>query len=512
MAVDYVRDKINGCCRATYAFCIKSSPPEPCEEVMELFDQLEMPKNAQHMMYLVFHELKQGTEEDVVEVATEIERSSVAELIFTRRRWCEHILEQIISFGGIEDEDPICWDDFLYILLQFCSCSKVELCQCLFLVIVGHVKSNTSNYLTMEQLVEFYSMYNKCPVTSFNTRAIDFTRLPLRRYYVEDFTELIQRFTPLLNPMIHLQRSLQEFMPSISYWDNHHRTEVICRKITLDFFKMEKTRCYLWGEPPFRESCEMLAPEALGFIAANEAQWKMRTFDLHERTGALTDTGATSKDGKLVAPPGFQYRSLRQFSVWGEQPNPEETEKAMFLGGDDVHMTATGHITTKVDEKEMQAKTGETGEDALPPGSPRAGGPDSPKEGESKKDKKGDKSAAMQASVVGKAQIIDPTANPAALCHLAACTDEELNPPIELLPPKWMKGCSIAPAPRGVYPDRPLPVEEQDLNVTSPSAWGTTGSFNTGISPPAPPPPPSAMASTNRPTSKKGKSQVSFSV
>merc|ERR1711924_557690 len=147
--------------------------------------------------------------------------------------------------------------------------------------------------------------------------------------------------------------------------------------------------------------------------------------------------------------------------------------------------------------------------DALP-GSPR---PDSLKEGEAKKDKKKkDNAAAMQASVVGKAQVMNDPANPAALCHLAACTDEELNPPIELLPPKWMKGCSIAPAPIGVYPDRPLPVEEQDLNVTSPSAWGTTGSFNTGISPPPPPPPPSAMASTNRPTSKKGKSQVSFSV
>merc|ERR1719197_1640502 len=224
------------------------------------------------MMYQVFHELRQSERKEVVKTAVAVKFSSVKNIIPVRKRWCQQLLKSLLELGGCEEEEEVDWDGFLYILLQFCSLSKVELCQTLFLMILKCIDSKKHHYITMEQLVDFYSFYAKCPVTSFNTRAIDFTRLPLRRYYVQDFTELVQRFTVLLNPCIHLQRSLQESLPSVEFWDNHHRSEVIIRKITYDFFQMEKTRCFLWGEPPFRESCDMLAPEALGFMVDNKDQ------------------------------------------------------------------------------------------------------------------------------------------------------------------------------------------------------------------------------------------------
>lgn len=503
--MEYAKETFKEVCRGCYSWCIRSSPIEPCEDVLDLLGSLHMTRRHQLMMYTVFQELRQGEVEEVVQTATEIERSSVAELVFTRRRWVEHILECILDLGGCEEEEPISWDTFLYILLQFCSQSKVELCQTLFLVIQANVKSLHMNYLSMQNLIDFYQQFTKCPVTSFATRGIDFSRLPLRRYYVEDFCELVQRFTNLLNPIIHLQRSLQEFLPSVHFWDNHHRTEVICRKITSDFFKMDKTRCYLWGEPPFRESCEMLAPEALGFVAANDAQWKMRTFDLHERTGCLNDQGATSKDGKLVAPPGFQFRPLRQFSIWGEQPSPEETERAMLAGGDDVYLDAHGHITMAFD-----AFGGK------PSDQPSAGG--APPQGETKKQKK-KREAAMKAATIGKETGQDQYFDPTELCHKAACLDEEFNPPPTDLPPKWMQNCAIAPAPRRLGPDPPLSDEDPRQGSkqfgTFTSGWGTTTSFDTGITPPAPPPPPSQKGTGKGNSSTtgngKGRSQVSFS-
>jgi hypothetical protein len=305
------------------------------------------------------------------------------------------------------------------------------------MIIVRKQKSKVHHYLTMQQLIEFYSFYARCPVTSFNTRAIDFTRFPHRRYYVEDFTEVIQRFTVLLNPIVHLQRSIQEFLPSITFWDNFKRTEVVCRKITQEYFRMAKTRCFLWGEPPFRETCELLAPEALGFEPLNQEQWDLRTYDLHERVGAMGDE-AVSRNG-LVAPPGFQYRSLRQFSVWGEQPSPEETEAMMITSNENTYLTEAGYITKHMDPAHME---GEESPDEAEDGT-------QPKK--KKKGKRGEKVFDPLEEIIGH-----PMQHGQQLGDIAACLDEEYNPPIDILPPSWMKGATIAPAPRKLGPDPPL--------------------------------------------------------
>ena len=38
-----------------------------------------------------------------------------------------------------------------------------------------------------------------------------------------------------------------------------------------DFFLMETGRIFLRGEPPFRETCDMLCPDALGAVPVNQA-------------------------------------------------------------------------------------------------------------------------------------------------------------------------------------------------------------------------------------------------
>lgn len=442
--MDFVRAKCNAVCRAIYAAVVRGSPPEPCDYVQDLFEALMIPKRQQLMMYTVFHDLRQSERSEVVKTAVAVKFKSICSIIPARRRWVENLLQALLNLGGCTEEE-VSWDSFLYILLQFCSLSKVELCQALFLIVLKCLDSRIHHYLTMEQLVEFYSFYAKCPVTSFNTRAIDFTRLPLRRYYVQDFCELVQRFTVLLNPVVHLQRSLQESLPSVEFWDNHNRSEVIVRKVTYDFFLMEKSRCFVWGEPPFRESCEMLAPEALGFLTCNKDQWDLRTFDLHERVGALSEGGSMSKDGKLMAPPGYQYRSLRQYSVWGEQTNPEDTEKMMLEENVNVFISDSGYIHKKAERDLEQGQVTNENEKGEKGGKGKGKG----------KGKIGRKRRAMEALAM-QPQELDPLSDPTSSCLRAACTDEERNPPPEDMPPSWMKAFAVAPAPRFIGADPPL--------------------------------------------------------
>jgi len=459
--MEAVRNKTNALCRMLYAAFVKSSPTEACDEVQELFEALRLTKRHQLMMYQVFHELKQSEVLEVVTTAVTIKQESIYELILERRRWSEDLLKALLQLGGVEEEH-VTADQFLYILLSFCGLSQVELCQALFLMILTKAESKIHHYLTMQQLIDFYSVYAKCPVTSFNTRAIDFSRLPLRRYYVEDFVELVQRFRVLLNPTIHLQRSLQEFLPSVDYWDNAQRSEVVIRKITYDFFVMEKTRCFLWGEPPFRESCDMLAPEALGFEATNKEQWDLRTFDLHERIGAVSEGGSFSKDGKLTAPSGFQYRALRQYSIWGEQPSPEATEEMMLTEQTDTYITSAGYITKSLNV---------------------AGGKEE-KEEVDKNGKKIKKKKKKQAALALGQEELDPLADPASACLRGACLDETFNPPPLDMPPPWMKNCAIAPAPRILAADPPLRTNlpPGPGALTQSAFWNSQNSFmkNTG--------------------------------
>merc|ERR1711937_627604 len=74
-----------------------------------------------------------------------------------------------------------------------------------------------------------------------------------------------QRFGVLLNPAVHLQKECRRGIPSTSFWDKYDHETSYNRKLTIEFFMMKKTHVFLRGEPPLRETCDLLLPTALGY-------------------------------------------------------------------------------------------------------------------------------------------------------------------------------------------------------------------------------------------------------
>lgn len=226
-----------------FSIVTRGQAPEPTQQVVEVLASLKMtPRDLNHL-YRTFHTLQQFQSRTVTPGPDEISEDSLLTLIAVRRYWVKVLLANLVELGGCRD--AISWDAFLYVFLRFCSLSKLELCQCLFYIISKQCKSWTVHYLTSTQLQEFYDFYANCPVQSFSTKSISFTRLPLNRYYMSDFVELVHRFGQLINPLVHLQRSLQQNLPTISFWDDYDRIEVCNRKITLGFFLMTKKKSFM---------------------------------------------------------------------------------------------------------------------------------------------------------------------------------------------------------------------------------------------------------------------------
>lgn len=283
--------------------CTRGSPAEPCEEVQSLLKAYGM--TALHLltMYEAFREVRctdDLPDRGYVEDVSEVEKEDVRKLVSSREEWVVRILDRLLSLGGCVEK--VSWDRFLWILLRFCSLNRVELAQCLFVIIQEETQSPSKHYVTGARMQEFYEFYNDCPVKSFRTQFFDFDNLPLARYYVADFTELTQRYAQLINPIVHLQKEIRKKLPSWDFWEEADQTQAFSRKVTYDFFLMKSGRVHLRGDPPFRESCDMLVPDALGGVPINSEHWIRRTArDSHPQ-------------------------GLRQLSVWGEQPLPETVE------------------------------------------------------------------------------------------------------------------------------------------------------------------------------------------
>ena len=81
-------------------------------------------------------------------------------------------LKRLAGFAGCYD--GMGWDEFLYTFLKFCSLSKVELCQCMYFLILKDVESQREHFLTWEQLDKYYSVYQECPIRTFCKGLIKF--------------------------------------------------------------------------------------------------------------------------------------------------------------------------------------------------------------------------------------------------------------------------------------------------------------------------------------------------
>lgn len=167
--------------------------------------------------------------------------ASIAAIIPRRRQWVSKIIKYLFKFAGYHE--TVSWDGFLFVLLQFCTVSKVEMCQVMFFIIALEMKSWTVHYLTSTQLDEFYSFYNHCPVKSFDV-TVDFARLSLAKYRMSDFIELCFRFSQLVNPAMHLQQELRKGLPDLNFWLEYDSMHVNSRRIAIDFFRYKKVRSF----------------------------------------------------------------------------------------------------------------------------------------------------------------------------------------------------------------------------------------------------------------------------
>lgn len=443
VAKAYARTAIRRCIGAF----IQASPPEPCEDVEDLLDHLHIGPRELLDIYHVFHDLAQQqsdeNEGEIIHIAGEVSVDICEKLVKSRRKWVARILRQLLVLG--ECTSIVSWDKFLYVFLQFNSLSRVELCQMLFLIIVEEVESETFHYLTADQLQEFYYDWEKCPVRAFSTEYISFEKLPLSRYYMSDFCELVQRFTQLINPTIHLQRSIQELIPSLDFWDYFDRGDIACRKITKDFFRMEKTRIYLRGDPPFRETCDMLLPDALGSKPCNLQQWQLRTGGLQQ----LDSFGEQLSPEEIEEEIQELEEALRQEELERQQLEKEAEEQAL-LSGDKAAAATTALVPDP-------NKPGSAGSKSGPQSVKKAAKPSSPSPSKTPR-----KSPSKTPSEIP----------PEKLSMYAATLNEEDNPPFEELPPRWMRNCAavVAPAPTVFGADPPLHLLQKKVSRIRPSA------------------------------------------
>jgi len=212
--------------------------PKLDREVIKILHSLNMTPRHIRTLYKKFQELRSFDSLTINTTAEECTVPSVMRLIRYKRDWVSKILMTVMELGGFRE--IVNWNGFLFVLLKLCTLSKIELAQALFFVIVRDMQSWTVHYVTTTQLQEFYEDYDDCEVRSFDTGSIGFSSLPMAKYRMVDFIQLTYRYSQLINPFIHLQRSLQQSLLSLNFWNDYDRVKPMNRKVTLDFFRSQK--------------------------------------------------------------------------------------------------------------------------------------------------------------------------------------------------------------------------------------------------------------------------------
>jgi len=241
--VDLVVSQTVFALRVCFSKCFTSKPPEPVSEVVDLLADMRITPRLVVTMWSTFKMLKQYDAITARTSPTEVTTPSILRVVKSHREWVAKILVLLLDLAGFRD--TVTWDGFLFVIIQFCQLSKLEVCQVMFYIVSKEMKSWTVHYLTSSQLEEFYDDYYTCPVLSFNTNSIDFAKLPLAKYRMQDFIELCYRFSQLVNPCMHLQRNLRMALPSMRFWSDYDKIRTYNRRITLDFFRYRKVQTLL---------------------------------------------------------------------------------------------------------------------------------------------------------------------------------------------------------------------------------------------------------------------------
>ena len=176
------------------SFFPQSAPVEPNEDVKALITESKLTQTDIVKMYKVYQTLYR--QEVLVNYhrfrTSSISVGSIINVVPDHREFVVTLLRNILQLGGCYEY--IDWNHFLYILIKFCSLTKVELCQLLFLIIVRESRGLDVHYLTSTQLDRFYLTYRSdntegvesVPV-SMDCSKIHVSNFPLSRYYMTDF-------------------------------------------------------------------------------------------------------------------------------------------------------------------------------------------------------------------------------------------------------------------------------------------------------------------------------------
>lgn len=195
--------------------------PDLSNETLELLEALQVTQRELQGFHRTFLRVKRYDPLTVPTRPDECCTDSVCKLVRVNRKWIENVVANIIHLGGYSN--TLTCDGLFYILLSFCTLSKIELCQMMFYLIAKEMKSWTVQYLTSGQLQEFYDYYSECEVTAFNTGNIQFDAMGLAKYSIYDYVELVHQHSCLINMTTFLQRALQREFPSLEFWDDYDR-------------------------------------------------------------------------------------------------------------------------------------------------------------------------------------------------------------------------------------------------------------------------------------------------
>jgi len=324
-------DALQGGCTSLLRRCLGkvlfgSQMPEPCDEVVDLLAELKMTPRQLHALYNSFLWLKRFEPLTMTVGPGEISTSSVVKLVKTKREWTKKILLALLEIAGFTQ--VVNWDGFLFALLQFCTLSKIELAQVMFFVIAMDKKSWTLQYLTSSQLADFYDDFHDCPVLAFDTKSIDFARLAVDRYNITEYIELVYRFSQLINPCVHLQRSLRQVLPSMSFWANYDRISPKNRRITIDFFQYKKmtSMLELIAAAARQEDDDSIAvqkpilPDSMHIFLPGHEPWCSADADEFERSADSNVAEAQVAAAEAVAAPFAQGCVPMPQSLFGPEP------------------------------------------------------------------------------------------------------------------------------------------------------------------------------------------------
>lgn len=318
-------------CRHCMSKLFKVAVPDMAPEVRNLLAELHFSNRDLHKLYVIFQNCRAHDPITVGTLAHEVCVSSLLLLVRNDRDWIVKILFTLLELGGYVT--IISWDGFLWVLLQFCTLSKVELCQVLFYIIAKESKSWSLNMLTSSQLEDFYHDWAECPVKSFDTEPIAFDTLPRTRYSMVDFIELVTRHGPLINPLLHLQRSIQQSVPSLRFWGDYDRVKVSNRYIPLDFFRFRKSHTI--AEMLYEADHQAMDAEMRAATAKMGAD-NLRV--LQEQEGLIAD----GDQGHKIPLPGSRKPPTRLLFQKKEDPIPAWMETMNMDNKDPVRGTALG--------------------------------------------------------------------------------------------------------------------------------------------------------------------------